>query len=144
MRQIVIDTYTYIYMYIYSNNTNTYIHNNTYTILVVNSYEYQLYVLHSHCIENIHTFFSITTSYFVIVLDIQIISFLYYRKQFYDNIYIYTLLSYSYRICSQNIFFYSRNMIYDIFLFIEYEYEYSYYIILYRILTITILVIITF
>lgn len=89
MRQIVIDTYTYIYMYIYSNNTNTNINNNTYTILVVNSYEYQLYVLHSNCIENIHTFFSITTSYFVIVLDIQIISFLYYRKQFYDNIYIY-------------------------------------------------------
>lgn len=88
-RQIVIDTYTYIYMYIYSNNTNTNINNNTYTILVVNSYEYQLYVLHSNCIENIHTFFSITTSYFVIVLDIQIISFLYYRKQFYDNIYIY-------------------------------------------------------
>lgn len=112
MRQIVIDTYTYIYMYIYSNNTNTYINNNTYTILVVNSYEYQLYVLHSNCIENIHTFFSITTSYFVIVLDIQIISFFYYRKQFYDNIYIYTLLSYSYRICSQNILFYYRNMIY--------------------------------
>ena len=107
MRQIVIDTYTYIYMYIYSNNTNTYINNNTYTILVVNSYEYQLYVLHSNCIENIHTFFSITTSYFVIVLDRQILSFLYYRKQFYDNIYIYTII-----IQLQNILFYYRNMIY--------------------------------
>ena len=131
MRQIVIDTYTYIYMYIYSNNTNTYINNNTYTILVVNSYEYQLYVLHSNCIENIHTFFSITTSYFVIVLYIQIISFLYYRKQFYDNIYIYTII-----IQLQNILFYYRNMIYF------YLQNMNIPTILYRI--ITILVIITF
>ena len=63
----------------------------------------------------IHSFLLLLVILLLYQIDRQILSFFYLSYTIESSsmiIYIYTLLSYSYRICSQNILFYYRNMIY--------------------------------